>query len=82
VLRGTRDRGWDVPGDVSVTGWDNDRITGFLSPSLTTVDVDLERVGSKAMARLIASITGEPETPSTEPMTRIVWRESVGPPRS
>ena len=80
VLRGARDRGWDVPADISLTGWDNDRITGFLSPSLTTVDVDLERVGSKAMARLISSISDEPVTSSTAPMTRIIWRESVGNP--
>lgn len=81
VLRGARDRGWDVPADFSVTGWDNDRIGAFLSPSLSTVDVDLERVGSTAMARLISAITGEPEPVSTDPLTRIIWRESVGPPR-
>ena len=78
VLRGAQERGWDVPADLSVTGWDNDQIAAFLSPSLTTVDVDLERVGSRAMSRLISSITGEPVMSSTEPMTRIIWRESVG----
>ena len=78
VLRGAQELGWDVPADLSVTGWDNDQIAAFLSPSLTTVDVDLERVGSRAMSRLISSITGEPVMSSTEPMTRIIWRESVG----
>ena len=47
VLRAAAIRGWDVPGDVSVTGWDNAADGEFLIPSLTTVDVNLERVGQQ-----------------------------------
>ena len=34
--------------------------SAFLLPSLTSVDVNLERIGSNAMARLIARLRDEP----------------------
>jgi LacI family transcriptional regulator len=80
VVRGVRERGWDVPGDISVTGWDNNDMGQFMIPSLSTVDVDLERLGAKAMAKLIASLRGtEPET-DEESLFRIIWRESTAEP--
>lgn len=79
AVRGALDRGWTVPGDLSVTGWDNNRVGAYLSPALTTVDVDRERLGAAAMERLVATVRGtEPEI-SEEPLNRIIWRESTGP---
>lgn len=79
VLRGAKDHGWDVPGDLSVTGWDNYPVGPFLSPSLTTVETDLFRLGGNAMKRLIATLRGESPELSDEPLSRIIWRESTGP---
>ena len=79
VLRAARKRGWDVPGAVSVTGWDNAAGSEFLLPSLTTVDVNLERVGSNAMARLIARLSDEAVALDARPINRVIWRESTGP---
>ncbi|KQZ84976.1 LacI family transcriptional regulator [Microbacterium sp. Root166] len=79
VLRAAAKRGWDVPGDVSVTGWDNTPGSEFLLPSLTTIDVNLERVGSNAMARLIARLRSAPPELDAGPVNRVVWRESTGP---
>ena len=79
VLRAARKRGWDVPGAVSVTGWDNAAGSEFLLPSLTTVDVNLERVGSNAMARLIARLRDEAVALDARPINRVIWRESTGP---
>ncbi|MEU0238996.1 LacI family DNA-binding transcriptional regulator [Nocardiopsis sp. NPDC006198] len=79
VVRGALERGWGVPDDLSVTGWDNNPVGAYLSPALTTVDVDRERLGRDAMERLVASVRGtEPEL-SDGPLNRIVWRESTGP---
>ena len=78
VLRAARKRGWDVPGAVSVTGWDNAAGSEFLLPSLTTVDVNLERVGSNAMARLIARLRDEAVALDARPINRVIWRESTG----
>jgi LacI family transcriptional regulator len=83
VIRAARDRGWQVPGDVSVTGWDNDAVGRFMTPSLSTVDVDLERLGGRAMARLIAGVRDKVPEAMEEPLFRIIWRESTaGPPAS
>lgn len=83
VMRGAAERGWAVPGDVSVTGWDNYDVSPFLWPSLTTVDNDRAGAGSRAMRRLIADMRGQ-DWPETEEPTpgRIIWRESTAPPRT
>ncbi|MEO6085229.1 MAG: LacI family DNA-binding transcriptional regulator [Umezawaea sp.] len=80
VVRGARERGWDVPGDISVTGWDDVDLGQFMTPSLTTVDVDLERLGSKAMTKLIAGLHDMRPEPDEESLFRIIWRESTAAP--
>jgi DNA-binding LacI/PurR family transcriptional regulator len=79
VLRAAAQRGWDVPGQVSVTGWDDAPGSAFLMPSLTSVDLELERIGSNAMARLIARLRDEAPRLSEEPISGVIWRESTGP---
>lgn len=79
VVRGALVRGWRVPEDVSVTGWDNLEAAEYLAPSMSTVDVDLERIGADALRRLVAVIRGDTFVPSPTPLNRIIWRESVGP---
>ncbi|MBZ3900432.1 LacI family DNA-binding transcriptional regulator [Streptomyces griseiscabiei] len=80
VVRGARERGWDVPGDISVTGWDNAGVGQFMTPSLTTVDVDLERLGSKAMTKLLASLRYSTPAVHDDRLFRIIWRESTAAP--
>lgn len=81
VMRGASERGWSVPGDVSVTGWDNYDVSRFLWPSLTTVDNDRAEAGRHAMRRLISTLRGEPWPESEDPpVGRIIWRESTGSP--
>ncbi|MFE4727308.1 LacI family DNA-binding transcriptional regulator [Microbacterium sp. NPDC056736] len=79
VLRGAHQRGWSVPGNVSVTGWDDTPGSAVLVPSLTTVDVNHERIGENAMARLIARLRDEEPRIADDPIARVVWRESTGP---
>lgn len=81
IIRGALERGWSVPEDLSVTGWDDTDIGHFMSPSLTTVEVDLERVGRRAMIRLVAALRGEIPELSTDPLSRVIWRESTAAPR-
>jgi DNA-binding LacI/PurR family transcriptional regulator len=78
VLRGAAERGWTVPGDVVVTGWDNATFGAFTMPSLTTVDVDFQAAGRHAMHLLIAALRGETPPPRAAALQRIVWRESTG----
>lgn len=79
VIRGALLRGWSVPGDISVTGWDNNPLGMFFAPALTTVDIDLERLGYNAMTRLIAAVRQTSAQTSPEPLHSVIWRESTGP---
>ncbi|MFC3994415.1 LacI family DNA-binding transcriptional regulator [Nocardiopsis sediminis] len=79
AVRGALERGWSVPGDLSVTGWDDSPVGAYLSPALTTVEVDLERLGGAAMDRLIAAVRGAEPAPRLTALNRIIWRESTGP---
>ncbi len=88
VVLAARERGWSIPGDLSVTGWDNNQLGAYLEPTLTTVHVDHRKLGRAAMARLVATLRAEsgptpkaePGTPSSEgPLNTIIWRGSTGP---
>lgn len=77
VLKAAHERGWRVPEDVSVTGWDDGPNAPFLIPSLTSVDINLEQVGGNAMARLLGGLSGEAVQIARDPLTRVVWRDST-----
>lgn len=78
VMRGAAERGWAVPGDLVVTGWDNNGFGAYTSPSLTSVDVDFREAGRRAMRTLLMAM-GRPQSPQeTGSLHRIVWRESTG----
>jgi DNA-binding LacI/PurR family transcriptional regulator len=78
VLRAAAERGWTVPGDLVVTGWDNAAFGAYTMPSLTTVDVDFQAAGHHAMRQLVATLRGEEPPPREATLQRIVWRESTG----
>ena len=66
LLRALRERGVDVPGRTSVTGFDDVPESGYLSPPLTTVRQDLARVGREAVHLLLARLA-DPVAPADEP---------------
>lgn len=79
ALRAAHERGWRVPEDLSVFGWDDIDLGRYSTPSLSTVAVDREGRGRHAMKRLIALVRGEePSAEAPEPNT-VVLRESIGP---
>ncbi|MGW2090586.1 LacI family DNA-binding transcriptional regulator [Promicromonospora sukumoe] len=84
VVLAARERGWTIPGDLSVTGWDNNLLGAYLEPTLTTVRVDHRKLGRAAMARLVETL--QPGTaargsdPASDgPLNTIIWRGSTGP---
>jgi LacI family transcriptional regulator len=80
VIRGLQDRGIRVPEDVSVVGWDNEELGQFFSPTLTTVDLNLELIGREAMQELIARVEDrEPPSFGRQVMGRLIVRGSSGP---
>ncbi|MCU1527747.1 MAG: LacI family transcriptional regulator [Frondihabitans sp.] len=77
------DLGFDVPGDLSVAGFDGTALGTYIRPSLTTVSTSPRSLGAKAAALLLDAIEGKPVTNvAADPRTLII-RESTGPaPRS
>ncbi len=80
VIRGALERGWAVPGDVSVTGWDDSPTSAFQMPSLTSVSMDYVELGRRTADRLIALMRGEDPPAATDPLQHVVWRESTAAP--
>ncbi|PCC37894.1 LacI family transcriptional regulator [Brachybacterium alimentarium] len=78
VINGARERGWRVPEDLSVTGWDNQFLGAHLRPTLTTVKDDRRQLGRNAMSRLIAALRELP-LPEEESLSTVIWRGSTGP---
>lgn len=79
VLEAASERGWSVPGDLSVTGWDNHVLGANMRPSLTTVDTDHRQLGRNLMHRLTASLRNEDPPADEAPLNEILWRGSTGP---
>jgi DNA-binding LacI/PurR family transcriptional regulator len=79
LLRALAEAGVDVPGQVSVVGFDDVAEAGYLHPPLTTVHQDFAEVGRRCVDVLVARLAGEaPAGPVVVP-TRLVVRASTGP---
>ncbi|MDZ7708855.1 MAG: LacI family DNA-binding transcriptional regulator [Roseovarius sp.] len=72
--------GLDVPGDVSVTGFDDIELAAILTPALTTVHVPHREMGRRAARMLLDMRAGGPPPPKLRLEARIKWRASLGPP--
>jgi len=70
VLSTLRARGVSVPGQVSVTGFDDVAVAGDLAPSLTTVRLPMAEMGEQALLLAL-------KDPGTRPRRRTVGAELV-----
>jgi DNA-binding LacI/PurR family transcriptional regulator len=80
LIRALTDAGRDVPGDVSVVGFDDIADAADYRPPLTTVRQDFDRLGERAVARLVAGIEDGTVASDVIP-TRLVVRDSSNVPR-
>ena len=69
--------GIDVPGQVSVVGFDDLRHAAFVTPTLTTVHLPLYEVGALACERLIERAHGKTDRVVEKLPTHLVVREST-----
>lgn len=79
IIRGLSRMGVDVPGDVSVVGFDNILAADIVTPGLTTVAAPLFAEGSAATRHLLTMIEGAPGhtgRPMVLPV-RLVVRDST-----
>ena len=65
-LGALRERGLEVPADVSLVGFDDIPIARYLSPALTTVRVPILELGQRAMSRLLSTLERGERTASDE----------------
>ncbi|MFK0286548.1 LacI family DNA-binding transcriptional regulator [Streptomyces sp. NPDC090499] len=80
ALRAAREAGRDVPGDLSVVGFDDAPYAGYTHPALTTVRLDFEGLGRGAFGMLYRLL--DPENAPLPPLwaePELIVRESTGP---
>jgi len=81
VMHALQEQGLRIPQDVSVIGYDDIPMAALLTPPLTTVRIEREELGALAVRRLMDRALAPTLTPiRVELSTRLIKRESVGPP--
>lgn len=83
VTIGLKARGYDIPSDFSVTGFDDIPQASFMTPSLTTIRQPRTAIGKRAMALLLEMLSdGTSAETETEILLRpdLVVRNSVAAP--
>ncbi|HEX8694746.1 MAG TPA: LacI family DNA-binding transcriptional regulator [Longimicrobium sp.] len=79
AMSALRAAGLRVPDDVAVAGFDDIPIARYLSPPLTSVHVDVHRLGARAVEILVEALA-DPDAPPAQELvpTRLVVRRSCG----
>ncbi len=67
-----------VPEDISVVGYDNSYISELLSPTLTSIDYDYDKLGHKLVDAALASIEGKSVATLQTIVPKLVVRSSSG----
>jgi DNA-binding LacI/PurR family transcriptional regulator len=80
ALRELRERGIRVPEDISVTGFDNVKLSEFCSPALTTVHIPREQIGHIICESLMSKAGKSPVAEAEIVIDpEFVLRDSTGP---
>lgn len=73
-----KDQGKRIPGDLSVYGFDDLRVSIYTNPRLTTVKQDFQAMGELAALQLVKKLLGESVEPEKHIPVTLVVRESCG----
>ncbi|NVB41456.1 LacI family DNA-binding transcriptional regulator [Pseudenhygromyxa sp. WMMC2535] len=79
AILAARDAGLDVPGDLSVVGFDDIELAQYLSPPLTTLRQDACAIGQRAVA-MLHDLRGQKPVDDVMLPTQLVVRGSSAPP--
>jgi LacI family transcriptional regulator len=84
MLEALRDHGLDVPGYMSVVGFDDMEFASLLMPPITTLRQSASELGRTGVALLIAMLVGRDPAPAAVHRlpVKLIERASVGPPRA
>jgi DNA-binding LacI/PurR family transcriptional regulator len=76
-LAAAREWGIAVPGQLSITGFDDSPLAALASPAITSVRIDYAGFGEAAASALLAAIAGEPLPVYEPPPPELVVRAST-----
>lgn len=79
ALSALHEHGVAVPGDVSITGFDDIPFARYTTPPLTTASIPKNELGRQAWDRLWALLNGEPSGHGVHFQPRLLVRASTGP---
>jgi LacI family transcriptional regulator len=80
AIQAIKEAGLAVPADISLMGFDDDLLSRYLNPPLTTVTNPAQGLGAEAARLLISRLKGKPlPCPRTVLPTALALRESCGP---
>jgi LacI family transcriptional regulator len=84
MLETLRDHALDVPGYMSVVGFDDMEFASLLMPPITTLRQSASELGRTGVALLIAMLKGKNPAPAAVHRlpVKLIERASVGPPRA
>jgi LacI family transcriptional regulator len=80
AIRQAKQMGFQIPRDISITGFDDIELASVADPALTTVHVPHREMGKNAARMLVAMVKDGVQFKSTQLMTRICMRESLSNP--
>ena len=79
AMRALQSHGYQVPGDISVAGFDDIELSALISPTLTTVRQPKRQIGVRSMEKLLEVIAGNTPAVNREILPyELVIRESSG----
>ena len=81
LLKACRERGIDVPGDLSVVGFDDIPEAAYFAPPLTTVRQDFAAMGNQAIRVLLAELGQTEPVANKELELELLVRGSIAAPR-
>ncbi|SFQ32064.1 LacI family DNA-binding transcriptional regulator [Caldicoprobacter faecalis] len=76
ALKGAKDMGIDVPGELSIIGFDDSKLSEVVEPPLTVVKQPLKEIGDVAVELLMEQIEGENASRMVELKTQLIIRAS------
>jgi DNA-binding LacI/PurR family transcriptional regulator len=80
-MHACRESGLDVPGDISVVGFDDIPEAAHFSPPLTTVRQNFAEIGRRAVSLLLSELSGSVGQDHKQIAPELIVRASTAPPR-